>query len=64
MKVHLISNADPVQFQEWVNEFVLGKKIVNIKYQPIAIPRMYQNGVPVSFDVVDRALILYEEVSD
>lgn len=43
MKVHLISNADPVQFQEWVNEFVLGKKIVNIKYQPIAIPCMYQN---------------------
>lgn len=28
------------------------------------VHRMYQNGVPVSFDVVDRALILYEEVSD
>ena len=64
MKVHLISNADPVQFQEWVNEFISGKKIIDIKYQPISLPCMYQNGVPVKFDIFDRALILYEEVSD
>lgn len=61
IKVHVISDIDGNVFQSKVNKFIDDKKIIDIKYQSFPVVTQHNNGVPVHIDVVDRAMIIYEE---
>lgn len=62
IKVHMISDIDGNVFQSKVNKFIDDKKIIDIKYQSFPVATQHNNnGVPVRIDVVDRAMIIYEE---
>ena len=60
-KVRVVSSSDALQFQNSVNNFIQGKKVIDIKYQPIPLAKESTSGVPTRTVMIDRALIIYEE---
>lgn len=61
IKIHIIGDESALAFQEAINTFIKDKKVIDIKYQSIMIPKQYINGVPNRISIADRALIIYEE---
>ena len=61
-KVKVITvSGDTEGFERKVNEFIKDKIVYDIKYQSYYVPKQYMNGTLVYIDLVDRALIIYEE---
>ena len=61
IKTEVFGAEDAVAFTKTLNEFIKDKKIVDIKYQPILIPKEYRGGVCTRTSVLDRALVIYKE---
>lgn len=64
IKTRVIGAADVAVFETAVNEFIKDKKVIDIKYQSILLPKQYSNGVPSRMAMADRALIIYEEENE
>ena len=60
-KVIIISNSDAINFEADVNAFIKDRKIIDIKYQTLAVPVKYNNNMPSQINIIDRALIFYED---
>lgn len=60
-KVALFSSNKPLEFQTSLNEFIKDKTVIDIKYQSFQLPVKYNNGVPTNVDIIDRALVIYQE---
>ena len=61
IKTMLFSNNDGIRFQCSINDFIKDKKVISIQYQSFIIPKQFTNGIPTTIEIVDRALVLYEE---
>lgn len=61
MKAQVIRSNDSESFHEQVNDFIAGKKVVDIKYIVTPVTTEYRGGVPSSMAFYDSALILYVE---
>ena len=64
MKIKIFSGNNMGALENHVNDFIKDKIIHNIKYSSMAVPKQYTNGIPISFDVIDRVMIQYEEWED
>ena len=64
IRVEIIGSENALVFQDAMNRFIKDKKVVDIKYQPILLPKVYEGNVPVRSAVLDRALIVYVEGED
>lgn len=61
IRVEIMAHADPQTLQDGINNFIKDKKVIDIKYQSLAVPAETINGVPSCYNFIDRALIIYEE---
>lgn len=61
IKIQMFSNVNAAVLQANVNEFIRGKKVIDIKYTAFSITQEYRNGLPYRNDIVDRVLVIYEE---
>lgn len=62
MKVKIFSSdrIDPLETE--IDDFVKDKKVIDIKFQSLAVPTQYNNfGQISSIGIFDRVLIMYEE---
>lgn len=61
IKVAIIGGEDAVTLGIVINDFIKDKKVMDIKYQAILLPKEYRGNIPTRTSVLDRALIIYEE---
>ena len=61
MKAKLIRSDKASTFQQELNSFIEGKKIVDIKYATFLATLEYTGTVPTKSTVFDSALVMYEE---
>ena len=62
MKVKVIASDSTALFEERINKFIDGKKVIDIRYQTFTYSTRYdKNGKPMESRLNERALILYEE---
>ena len=61
IKILLVCSEDANAFQNYINEAIRNKRIVDIKYQAMLVPKEYTYGVLSKSTIVDRAMIIYEE---
>lgn len=62
VKTCLISNNDPNAFIKDLNACIADKKVIDIKYSTFMLTlESWDSGAPKEQDVVDRALVIYEE---
>lgn len=60
-KVKILSGGDVKKFEADVNAFIKDRKIIDIEYQTLALPVKYNNNMPSQINIIDRALIFYED---
>ena len=60
IKTQVFSSSNMNALRDAINEFVKDKKVIDIKFQSVVVPSHFQNGCYDRFDVIDRALIIYE----
>ena len=61
-KIKIFSSNDIRKLEQYVNEFVSDKKVMDVKYQSILVPTKYSmNGFTISATIYDRAMVIYEE---
>lgn len=60
-KVALFSNTDAVALTRDVNNFIVDKKLIDIKHTAFSITEEFRNGLPYKNQIVDRVLVIYEE---
>ena len=60
-KIKLFSSSTYSQLENSVNTFIADKLVRDIKYQSFPIVTKYENGLPSEADIIDRAMIIYEE---
>lgn len=61
IKTAVVSNNDPREFVNMLNDVIKDKKVIDIKYQSYHFISSYNlNGTPDEVDFVDRALVIYE----
>lgn len=61
MKTAILRSDNASKFNQELNYFIAGKKIVDIKYQAFLAPLEYVGSVPSRNAVFDSALVMYEE---
>lgn len=61
-KIKMFSSANYLNLENSVNEFIKDKLVRDIKYQSFPIVTEYDNGLPSEANIIDRVLIIYEEV--
>lgn len=62
IKIKIFSSDDVRNLEQYVNEFVSDKKVVDVKYQSILVPTKYSmNGFTIAATIYDRAMVIYEE---
>ena len=61
IKVAMISHTNGTEFANNINRFIEDKKVVDIKYNVFPLIIDYKGGVPSKAQIIDRALIIYEE---
>lgn len=60
-KVQLFSDTDAVRLIRDVNDFIVDKKLIDIKHTAFSITQEFRNGLPYKNQIVDRVLVVYEE---
>lgn len=60
-KVQLFSNTDAAALMRDVNNFIVDKKLIDIKHTAFSITEEFRNGLPYKNQIVDRVLVVYEE---
>lgn len=61
IKVEVFGYSKATDFENALNQFIADKKVIDIKYQALAVPTSFYSGVPTNISVYDRALVIYEE---
>lgn len=54
-KVTILSSTDASELENAINEFIAGKNLIDIKYNPVFAVNTFQAMI------VDRVLIIYED---
>lgn len=63
-QVQIFASNKPADVENSVNQFVKDHPdihVIDVKYQSLLIPASFRDGMPVSFNINDRAMIIYEE---
>ena len=61
MKIKIFAESYIDMLEKQVNEFIKDKEVYDIKYSSLAIPTCFRNGVPSSYSVNDRVMIMYDD---
>lgn len=61
MKVKLLADCSAKVLQTRINNFIEGKKVIDIKFNSVFIPMSTENGTLTNATLNDRVLIMYEE---
>lgn len=61
-KIKLFAHFDPETLEDMVNKFVVGKRVIDIKYQTITYAsKVSSAGATLAMAINDRVLVIYEE---
>lgn len=61
-KIKLIYGNASNELERLVNEFIVGKTVIDIRYQSFLLPHEFSsNGAPTRASCHDRVLIFYRE---
>ena len=61
-KVKIFSDPTPALLESHINDFIIDKVVVDIKYDNMWYPtQCAENGAIKGIDVLSRALIIYKE---
>lgn len=63
-QVQIFASNKLADVENSVNQFVKDHPdihVIDVKYQSLLIPASFRDGMPVSFNINDRAMIIYEE---
>lgn len=63
MKVKVLSCSNADILEREINNFIKGKKVIDIKFQShVVITKYDKAGTPCEIDINDRVLVIYEEM--
>ncbi len=64
IKTKLIGNQNYEVFERELNNFIKDKKVIDIKYKAIYLPVKMDGASVLESTILDRALVIYEEVDN
>lgn len=62
MKIKIFAESNMDMLEKHVNEFIEDKDVHDIKYSSQAIPTCFKNGLPSSYTVNDRVMVMYDDL--
>lgn len=61
MNIKIFTESHIDMLEKQVNEFIKDKEVYDIKYSSLAIPTSFRNGVPLSYSINDRVMVMYDD---